>query len=74
MNNLFTYGSLVVPDVMKVVTQKSFEYASAQLHGYSRYTFKDHAYPGIIHTGKGITGGVVYFDLDDESIARLDYF
>ena len=72
--HVFTYGSLVVPEVMEAVTGRQFQYAESLLPEFERFVLKGQSYPGIIHTGHGSTVGRVYFDIDDESLERLDHF
>jgi gamma-glutamylcyclotransferase (GGCT)/AIG2-like uncharacterized protein YtfP len=73
--HLFTYGTLMFPEVWQAVVGRSFAAVRGRADGYQIFRVRDVLYPGII---AGIAThsvrGVVYFDVDDESIARLDRF
>lgn len=74
MSNLFVYGTLMVPDVMQAVTGHLFRSEPATLSGYTRYRIKRHVYPGILATHFGYVDGLLYYDIDAESLRRLDEF
>ena len=72
--NIFAYGSLMIPEVMVAVTTREFRFKNAILRGYSRFTVKGESYPGIIPASDAVTEGIIYFDLDESSLERLDAF
>jgi gamma-glutamylcyclotransferase (GGCT)/AIG2-like uncharacterized protein YtfP len=72
--NIFTYGTLMIPDVMYAVTTRKFRFKDAILRGYARFTVKGEFYPGIIPVTDAVTEGVIYFDVDELSLDRLDAF
>jgi len=72
--NIFTYGTLMIPDVMYAVTARKFRFKDAILRGYARFTVKGEFYPGIIPVTDAVTEGVIYFDVDELSLDRLDTF
>ena len=72
--NVFTYGSLAIPEVMEVVVDCELEHTEARLHGYERFILRDRPYPAIVHTGENSTDGRLYFDLTQKFLHRLDYF
>ena len=72
--NIFTYGTLMIPDVMNAVTSREFRFMDAILRGYARFTVKGESYPGIIPTTDAGTKGILYFDVDELSLERLDTF
>jgi gamma-glutamylcyclotransferase (GGCT)/AIG2-like uncharacterized protein YtfP len=72
--NIFTYGTLMIPKVMVAVTAREFRTMDAILRNYARFTVKDKSYPGIIPTAEAITEGIVYADVDEWSLERLDEF
>lgn len=74
VNHLFTYGSLVVPDLMRVVTGGEHRHAAASLAGFERFLLQGRVYPGIVACAGGATPGRVYFDLGDAALDRLDYY
>ncbi len=74
MHRLFAYGTLVIEDVMRQVTGRTFRSRNALLRGFARYRIKDVHYPGIISCEDAAVKGKLYFGIDDISLARLDYF
>ncbi len=71
---IFTYGTLMISDVMCAVTTREFRFKNAILRGYARFTVKGESYPGIIPVTDAVTEGVIYFDVDESSLERLDAF
>lgn len=71
---LFTYGTLCLPEVMQAVAGRVFATAAARLYGYRCRLLKRHVYPGMIYTGRGSTRGVLHYDIDAGSLARIDAF
>jgi gamma-glutamylcyclotransferase (GGCT)/AIG2-like uncharacterized protein YtfP len=73
--HVFTYGSLMFPEVWRSVVGKDFATIEGIAAGYSIFRVRDAAFPGITpaSAGSSVTG-LVYLDVDDESIARLDRF
>ena len=71
---IFTYGTLMIPDVMYAVTTREFRFKDAILRGYARFTVKGESYPGIIPVADTVTEGIIYFDVDELSLERLDAF
>ncbi|MBC8430690.1 MAG: gamma-glutamylcyclotransferase [Desulfobacterales bacterium] len=74
MFNFFAYGTLMIPDVMYAVTTREFRFIDAILRSYSRFTVKGESYPGIIPVTDAVTEGVIYFNVDELSLERLDEF
>ena len=72
--NLFTYGTLMIPEVMYAVTTRKFRFKNAVLRGYARFTVKGESYPGIIPVTDAVTEGIIYFDVDELSLERLGAF
>lgn len=72
--HVFTYGTLMFPEVWRAVVGKEFETAAATAANFAIYYVRDAVYPGIIATPSGTVPGLVYFDVDAESLARLDVF
>jgi gamma-glutamylcyclotransferase (GGCT)/AIG2-like uncharacterized protein YtfP len=71
---LFVYGTLMIPSVMHAVTVRRFRFIDAILRGYARYTVKGESYPGIIPATDTVTEGILYFDVDELSLERLNAF
>ena len=72
--HVFTYGSLVIPAVMEAVTGRSFPNEEATLRGFERFLITQQVYPGIVPAEGMHVAGRLYFDVDEPSLARLDYF
>jgi gamma-glutamylcyclotransferase (GGCT)/AIG2-like uncharacterized protein YtfP len=52
--HLFTYGTLMFPEVWQAVVGRQFETTPAQLPGYQIFRVRDAVYPGIIALYPGI--------------------
>jgi gamma-glutamylcyclotransferase (GGCT)/AIG2-like uncharacterized protein YtfP len=72
--NIFTYGTLMISDVMCAVTTREFRFKNAILRSHARFTVKGESYPGIIPATDAVTEGIIYFDVDELSLERLDAF
>jgi gamma-glutamylcyclotransferase (GGCT)/AIG2-like uncharacterized protein YtfP len=73
-HNVFAYGTLMLPQVLEALTGNLLIPEPATLNGYSRYIFKGKCYPGIIEDKKGIVEGVLYSDIDEQTLTILDWF
>jgi len=56
------------------VTGGEADFAQATLHGFFRSKIADREYPGIIPQQGDSVSGILYFDLSQEAIERLDAF
>jgi gamma-glutamylcyclotransferase (GGCT)/AIG2-like uncharacterized protein YtfP len=75
MANLFTYGSLMFPEVWKRVVHHQYRSAIGTIHGFRRVCVRDKEHPAlVIAKGGAPIEGRVYFDVSDADIARLDHF
>ena len=74
MYSIFTYGTLQVPAVMQAVTGKHFASCAAILHGYQRFKIKGKTYPGIVKNENNAVQGILYKEIDAESLVLLDEF
>jgi gamma-glutamylcyclotransferase (GGCT)/AIG2-like uncharacterized protein YtfP len=72
--NIFAYGTLMIPSVMVAVTGRHFRSQKAILRDYARFTVKGESYPGIIPLTDAITEGIIYFNVNEFSLAQLDTF
>jgi gamma-glutamylcyclotransferase (GGCT)/AIG2-like uncharacterized protein YtfP len=79
MNNMpcahvFTYGSLMFPEVWHRVVKGQYRSAPATAPGHARFAVLGETYPGmVVQTGSSVPG-VVYFDVEADDIAALDVF
>jgi gamma-glutamylcyclotransferase (GGCT)/AIG2-like uncharacterized protein YtfP len=73
--HVFTYGTLMFPEVWQAVVGRAFETVEGTAAGFEVFRVCDAVFPGII-AGKGdsFVPGVVYLDVDQESTERLDRF
>lgn len=73
--NLFAYGTLLVPEIWRAVAGRDFPSSPATLRGYAIFRVRDADFPGIARTESGgLVPGRVFFDLDAETVARLDAY
>ena len=72
--NIFAYGTLMIPAVMYAATARHFRFKKAMLKGYARFRVKGESYPGIISQTDAITKGIIYLNVDKQSLERLDAF
>jgi gamma-glutamylcyclotransferase (GGCT)/AIG2-like uncharacterized protein YtfP len=73
--HLFTYGTLAFPQIWMRVVGREFPTQQATVAGYAAYRAKGELFPVIVPAGDEATvAGLVYFDVDDETVAALDEF
>ncbi len=73
--NLFTYGSLMFPEVWNAVAGKPFPSQKATLRGFRMFRVADADFPGILASDEtDEVEGVIYFDIDPPTLSRLDQF
>jgi gamma-glutamylcyclotransferase (GGCT)/AIG2-like uncharacterized protein YtfP len=73
--HVFTYGTLMFPEVWQAVVGRSFDTVTGTAEGFEVFRVCDAVFPGII-AGKGRCSvlGIVYLGVDQESTGRLDRF
>lgn len=72
--HIFTYGSLMFPEIWQRVVRGDYRSAPATARGYARYALADDTYPGMIASPQATVEGVLYFDVDAQDVAALDAF
>ena len=73
--HLFTYGTLVFPEVWQRFALREAATERATLWGYAIYRVKNAIFPGIVCAGEeDYVAGVLYRDLDDDTIFELDAY
>src|SRR4051812_22262963 len=73
--HVFTYGTLMFPEVWKTVVGRSFESIQAAAAGFEVFRVREAVFPGIIAgTGECSVHGLLYLNVDPESMDRLDRF
>ena len=73
-SHVFTYGSLMFPQVWERVVRGRYRSARCTLSGFARYAIKGETYPGMVAEAGARVEGVVYFDVDKDDLAALDAF
>ncbi|MCG8451284.1 MAG: gamma-glutamylcyclotransferase [Pirellulales bacterium] len=73
--NLFTYGTLMFPEVWKRIHIGEFPAVPATLRGFAIYRVRDAVFPGIVRADdtKQVTGRV-YLNLDEDTLFELDAY
>jgi gamma-glutamylcyclotransferase (GGCT)/AIG2-like uncharacterized protein YtfP len=72
--HVFTYGTLMFPEVWQTVVGRMFATVEGTAAGFAVFRVRDAVFPGIVEAKNSIVRGVVYFDVDDASLERLDRF
>jgi gamma-glutamylcyclotransferase (GGCT)/AIG2-like uncharacterized protein YtfP len=73
--HVFTYGTLMFPEVWQAVVGRSFETVEGTAGGFEAFRVRDAVFPGIAAgAGTCSVAGIVYLDVDAESTERLDRF
>jgi gamma-glutamylcyclotransferase (GGCT)/AIG2-like uncharacterized protein YtfP len=73
--HVFTYGTLMFPEVWQAVVGRLFETVEGTAVGFEVFRVRDAVFPGIVAgTDTCSVPGVVYLDIDHESTERLDRF
>jgi len=70
----FTYGSLMCDDIMAAVAGLRAAAVPARLDGYRRSPVIGEDYPGMVPAAGDKVDGVLYLELPDAALARLDAF
>jgi gamma-glutamylcyclotransferase (GGCT)/AIG2-like uncharacterized protein YtfP len=74
MQNIFVYGTLQSPEIIKKLTGKSFKNTPAVLEGYKRYWVKESDYPAVIQQIDEQTTGLVLENVDDLSFDIISLY
>jgi gamma-glutamylcyclotransferase (GGCT)/AIG2-like uncharacterized protein YtfP len=72
--HVFTYGTLVFPEVMEAVAGRAFVSLAARLAGYGRVCVRGAVYPGARADATATIDGVLYLDVGRDALERLDRF
>lgn len=73
--HVFTYGTLMFPEVWQAAVGRSFTTIRGVVRGFAIYRVCDAVYPGVIASkATCVVEGLVYLDVDVASIAKLDAF
>jgi gamma-glutamylcyclotransferase (GGCT)/AIG2-like uncharacterized protein YtfP len=73
--HIFTYGTLMFPEVWRAVAGLDFPSVAGAVSGFAAYRVRDAVFPGIVATDdREAVRGVLYFDVSETAVARLDRF
>lgn len=70
---VFVYGTLLVPDIMREVTGRQYAGRPATLWGFRRYRLRGCSYPGIVPRADSHVEGMV-FEVGPVALAALDRY
>jgi gamma-glutamylcyclotransferase (GGCT)/AIG2-like uncharacterized protein YtfP len=74
INHLFVYGTLQHPHVWRRVVTGEYHHAPGRLAGYKPSHIDGQVYPGLIEDEASFAEGMVYMDISDQDLERLDAF
>ena len=74
MSHLYAYGTLRHPDVWSRVVQGRYRSLPTVLHGYTALRVRDADYPGLVKHEDLQVEGIVYLDVSESDLRRLDLF
>ena len=72
--NIFTYGSLMFPEVWTRVTGLTRPGLPARLTGHAARRIQGAAYPALVPCPGALTEGILYEDVPPSAVALLDAF
>jgi hypothetical protein len=72
--NLFVYGPLMLRDVIKEVVGRELSRRDGTVNGYMQLRLKEQSQAALIPFPDAITEGVVYTDVDEELLRRMDVY
>ena len=72
--DVFTYGTLLVAEVMEAVAGARFASVPARLDGWERVCVREAVYPGARAADRASIDGVLWLDVHDDALLRLDRF
>ena len=72
--HIFTYGSLMFPEIWQRVVRGNYRSATATLPGFARYALADDTYPGMVAQAEAVVEGLLYYDVAPPDLAALDAF
>ena len=70
--SLFTYGTLMIPEIISGLIGRSISGRPATLHGYQRSLIIDATYPGIAPQCNQVVPGILYLSLKHQEIEILN--
>ena len=74
MRNIFTYGTLIFPEILSAVTGRGFTSEAFSIDDYTSFAVHDQVFPGAVFSESDVLDGRLYSNVDDRSVAILDIF
>lgn len=74
MINIFTYGSLMYPEIFEAVAGQSLNNKPAKLLNWRRHQLQGESYPAATPCVGHQLEGVVWFNVSAQALTRLDTF
>ena len=71
---LFTYGSLMLPEVMEILAGRRLPSRAAVIAGYARHALRGVVYPAVVPAAGARVAGVLWEGLDAAALALIDRF
>lgn len=71
---VFVYGPLMMRDVLKVVVGRELVRRDGTVNGYMQLRLKDQVQAALIPFPDAVTEGVVFMDVDEESLRKMDAY
>jgi gamma-glutamylcyclotransferase (GGCT)/AIG2-like uncharacterized protein YtfP len=72
--HVFTYGTLMFAEVWRAVVGHDFSTVEGSAADFAIFRVKNAVFPGIVEVAAAAVKGVVYLDVDERSLERLDRF
>lgn len=72
--NVFTYGSLMFPEIWQRTVRGHYRSTGARAYGFARRAIIAQTYPGIVPDARQTVDGVLYLEVGSDDLARLDRF
>ena len=74
MSAIFTYGTLMFPEVLSALCGQEYPHQIMTLHGCARYRVVGQIYPGMIRERGALTVGQVYCGLSADALRVIDQY
>lgn len=72
--HVFVYGTLMDDEIGGRMGLGRYGKVQAALHGFRRKMVRGEVYPGLIEDKDGAVAGLLYLDVADDDVNRLDCF
>ncbi len=72
--HLFAYGTLMIPSMVRQLIEREVSSIPGRLDGYACYEVKHQIYPAIVAAHESNVSGVIYKNLSEEDLEKLDVY